>query len=426
MVLTIDAAGTHSQVQYTPNAALQVPLWNAPGSVTPGTVVYRVIRTTNVPGEIGLYGPGIVGSRGPVTFIVDSNVGPGITEGFFNTPLSGTHFKATSTFSGTGGGALGPGDRIVFYENSTPKKAVTFSNVVWTGSGPPASEAIFNVGGGPYGTGGPVTGSIANPANQPCGGHIGANPGGGPYTVEFDAVDASASPFNAQVAFSSDYGQTWGSALQVGPSPGVFGGFDIQRSGGVSLAGAAGSVFKATSLGGAYSAYAGFGSANPSCIVIPFYRRNSTTTLQTSASDPDCIVGLDSGTLGLCWLTGGVSAPAGTIDITPVAGWHPAGPDAVAISYGVWIEALGTDGVMRHSTNAGSTWGTVPFNGGGAGGAVTHVRRNDTSFPANRGAVYALNSAGAICYSSHGATGGAEYPRVMPAGANAVSFDVYP
>jgi hypothetical protein len=80
-------------------------------------------------------------------------------------------------------------------------------------------------------------------------------------------------PAGADAYYSSDYGDTFSAAIPVGTTPGASGGFDTQRIGLVTLAAASGQVMRATTQGGAYSAYgAAFpASAVPSAIYIPRY-----------------------------------------------------------------------------------------------------------------------------------------------------------
>ena len=45
-------------------------------------------------------------------------------------------------------------------------------------------------------------------------------------------------------------------------------------------------INKATTLGGGYTAYAALAGGSPTCIVVPWYRRNSTTVMQTTSGTP--------------------------------------------------------------------------------------------------------------------------------------------
>lgn len=217
---------------------------------------------------------------------------------------------------------------------------------------------------------------------------------------------------NAVAAFSTDYGATFATPLVIGsPLTGQVGGFDIGRTSALSYAAGNGAVYKATTLGGAYASHTTYGTSNPVCVIIPYYRRNSTT-VQTTATDADYIVALDvadTGTKTLYFVDG---ATATKNDITPAAGITFDAANCVTIRYGKEIAVVGKISGVYHlytSQDAGGTWTDV--------GAILSVpqyircRRNDSRSAPN-GQLYLAD--GNMYYSSHWASVGGVYVRNMP------------
>lgn len=226
------------------------------------------------------------------------------------------------------------------------------------------------------------------------------------------------------VYFSTNYGATWGSALSIGASTVSVFGFDAQRAGNVSYAMCTGKVRKATTLGGAYSDFVAFTGAEPVCVIVPYYRRNSTTTRQTDATDPDFIAALntaDSGGGTLYFVDGATGTKH---DITPAAGVTFDNANCVTISYGNHIAVFGLKSGVYHlytSTNGGTTWTDR--------GVVTsphfiRCRRNDASAArgGNSGQLYLAENS-AIYYSSKWA-GAGMFIRNQPS-VNALAFDIW-
>lgn len=221
----------------------------------------------------------------------------------------------------------------------------------------------------------------------------------------------------AIVQYSSDTGSTY-TQNDVGTNPtGGIGGFDMQRSGSVSYAAMAGKIRKATALGGSYSDFAAFTSANPVCCIIPYYRRNTNTSI-TSSSTPDVIVALDgndSDGHALYWVNGITAAKT---NIEPVAGIIFDKPDCVMVRGGYDIVCFGkVSGIYKlyYSINGGSSWTFVKNLT-----APTEIRkrRNDTRLSGSpaRGQVYLADSN--MYYSSYLAgsspAGGGVWIRKMP------------
>lgn len=435
--LTIDTAGTLSQVQYTPNAALVVPQWT-PGTVL-GSAVYSVMRTTLAQaGGVLLYTPDTSGALFTLTtnFLTSDGgyvniINAGDTPDTVGQWVGGIGWQATASMDGSGGHAISVDIKKTFAATTVTAVTMRFHKVNGTFTGTVNDAIVLQHLGSTVGSilvdssteNGTLTltwtGSvIADEIDLHIRSSFWAG-SGSDGSGEITSVTVNTGTGGAQVVYSSDYGQTFTSPLPISGTTGG-GGFDASRNSGASFAGGLGTVYKATSLGGAYSSYASFGTVNPTCIIVPWYRNGSTISGQTTSGTPDILVGLDSGTVRLCWLTGGTAAPAGTFDITPAAGFVPDGPNAVTCSYGKYIAAAG-NGTLWESANAGTSWTAV---GSFVEGGPLRVRRNDTSTLTGRGVLYALNNGGTINYTSHLVTHGALYPRVMPTSAQ--SFDTYP
>lgn len=242
---------------------------------------------------------------------------------------------------------------------------------------------------------------------------IGSGSNGSGVITAFEYTTGGGS---VQVRLSVDDGATFASAVNVGTSFGPVAGFDVQRSGTVSYAAAAGKLRKATTLGGAYSDwYAVPASANPVCAIIPDYRRNMTTR-NTAVSDPDVIIACSNGKW--YWIDG---TAATATDITPVASLIPSNADCLTSRYGNELAVWGTvSGVQKlyTSIDGGATWtlrGTI------TGGGKIRARRNDPSLSPNGQLYLAANSA--IDFSSYWASGAGSdgpgpdadcWPRTMP------------
>jgi len=226
----------------------------------------------------------------------------------------------------------------------------------------------------------------------------------------------------AQVLVSGDYGATFGTTQSIGTSPGVLGGFDTTRSSQTSYAAMAAKVRKATIIGGAYSDHSTFTGANPVCLIIPYYRRNSATTKQTNASDPDYIVALDTPDSGggtLYWVAG---ATATKTDITPESGVTFSNANCITASYGTYIAVFGNKAGLVYlwvSVNGGTSWTritTLTLPG------FIRGRRGDNSALRNRGQLYIAHNS-ALYYSSRWARAGIKV-RNQPA-PSANGFDIW-
>lgn len=444
-LLTNDTGGSVTQVQYTAQAAVKVPAWT-PGTLVSG--VYPVMRAPKTAGALLLYSPyslgtGVVATSYTVSFD---------TGGYANYTLNqayGTTVLAAGGNPGTAAYCLGDTSGVSIFVDVTVNlpTSVSVTNIradvqkLQPAYLPTTFDVFYLDSSG---------GTVDEYHNTPSIGTAWVNTGalktvdgvkainiragntnlGGSEEIYMDNIVISADLAARDVpavVFSSDYGATFGSALPIGTVPFYevdTAGFDISPSGGCSFAAGSASVWKATAPGSAYSLYASFAAGVPNAILAPWYRYNSTTVSQMASGTPDILVGMSSGTIGLCWLLGGTSAPSGTVNVTPEPGWTCLGPHALTISYGKYIAAEGQVGGtpgLWESDNAGDTWMKIS---GFTPGSAVRVRRNDTTAPGGRGVVFALNSAGSVCYSSHLATYGQLYDRVTP--GSAISFDTYP
>lgn len=282
----------------------------------------------------------------------------------------------------------------------------------------------------PYSGVGPISssydiewfGSVAIPA----GGYVGFITKGGhkasdctiPGTevVTSALLETSTAPGNANVRLSNDYGATVGSALDLGSFSGGAGGFDLIRSGGVSYASALDAILKASSLGGAYSAFATL-TANAISLCIPYYEVGSDVTTQTTSSSPQVVIGLDAEVSGTClyWLDGSATPTAIT---TPASGATITIPDRITMLRGKKIAVIVTvDGISKlyvaeNLAAAGTATWTFVENVGA--NATLRTRRNDPRLGTNKGQLFVFDTPSG--YSSKWASAG-EFDRISPTGA---------
>jgi hypothetical protein len=213
-------------------------------------------------------------------------------------------------------------------------------------------------------------------------------------------------PDTATVVTSTDYGATVAYTVPLPDSPGSVGGFDVQRSGTVNYAAGAGKLYKATTLGGAYSAwYTIPSSANATCVIVPYFRRNSSTK-NTAVSDPDVIIGCDNGKW--YWIDG---TAATATDITPAASLICSHPDALTVRYGNLLAAWGTLSGTEKAYTSSDGGGTWTFRSNISNASKLRCRRNDSRKSPN-GQIY-LAQANVIDFSSKWFSN-ALYPRTMP------------
>jgi len=225
-----------------------------------------------------------------------------------------------------------------------------------------------------------------------------------------------------------NYGASFLLPRQFGVSPVTPGGMDQQSGGGVCYASASDGLYKATSRSADFTFFVSSGGSYFNTVVIPYFRRGSTTVRNTNVSDPDVVVGswdYVTATYTLFWIDG----PTATrTNITPPSGGLRVGtPNSVTTGYGTHIAVIfhtagGED--LYVSTDSGNTWTQVETF---YDARFIRGRRGDRSTKntaLGRGQLYLLaqtSSAGG--YSSHwGALGIASRP--LPAG-DIFSLDVF-
>jgi hypothetical protein len=194
--------------------------------------------------------------------------------------------------------------------------------------------------------------------NQNCG-SINNPPGGDPGgTCTLFKIILTEGGSNSKVAYSGDNGATFGTPIDLGSNAGAVGGFDVQHNGTVSYAAAENEIQKATTLGGSYSTDQSL-TVSPSMIEIPWYTRNSLSSLNSGGS-PEYIFGLptpDGSGNTLYWVVSGTP-----VDITPTVGGYPGlalNANCLATWKGKYIAAvLSFNGVLHlvTSINGGTSW----------------------------------------------------------------------
>jgi hypothetical protein len=424
-VLTYD--GTHSAVQYTVNAAVPVPAWLLGANLTG---LYKTLRGTSANGTLFAFGSG-TGERFDFNFLASD----GGWVSFSRTEICAPETTPYSAGNGWGyyqctdGINYGtyveieyvlpaPADltEVAITANlSSPGAAGNLMNIYVVQAGVETQIATFNEPG----AGNrilAITGTWANVSAIRA--RVGLTLAPSAYITAATYVTSSTGS-SSTVAVSTDHGMTWASPLTVGTATVPVYGFDCQPAGTVSYAGCEGKVREATTLGGAYADwYSVPSSANPVCIILPWYRRNSSTR-NTAVSDPDVLAGCDNGKL--YWIDG---TTATATDITPPGMTAFTHADCITTRWGneiaVWGEVSGVPHLF-HSFNGGTSW---TDNGVISGAGKIRCRRRDNRKSPN-GQVYLVQSGG-IGYSSKFTVSGGSlaglWPRNMPT-PYIVSFD---
>lgn len=407
-ILAYDSGNDNSAVWSTPNVAATVPTWTK-GADTSGH--YQVLRATSVDGTIIIYSPSATsGTTWSHTFdftLSDYGWAPVISN------LGGTDYTRAAYVAGQGwhrNYTVGNyNDRVSIYLNHATYTLTDETVTLNDGTGV-SSIGMFGpatVYPAPTGNSASYTGSLSETQEIV---DVVFNSANDPYITSVLLQGTGANPYggngDAQAVASTDNGATWGTVRNCGVTPGAVGGFDVQPAGSVSYCAAAGKVRKATTLGGAPSDwFAVPSSANPVVIIIPWYRRNSTTR-NTAVSDPDVIIGCDN---GLWYWIDGTAATSTTI--TPVTNILPGNPDCLTVRYGNLLAAWGTVvGVQKlyTSSDGGGSWtlrSTIT-----SGGKI-RCRRQDARLSPN-GQIYLCQN-NVIDYSSQWFSN-ALYPRTMP------------
>lgn len=416
--------GTNSYVLYNPNTATPGAYanWSA-GDQIVGE--YTVLRAGNVAGQIEAYAPSSTTTSTGITYDFSLNDGGWIQDparvggpygaysaGAWRTQANGVPQQVMSILVNLSTPMNVTSLRIVYHCDTA---ALGGSRLIQSNGGTGESQHFLNTNAGDFDD---TFSALPDTSETQILVSLDTNLNT-PNNVTKVVVNGTVPSGLSAVNYSPDYGATWNGAQSVGTSPGAVGGFDLQRAGGVSYAGCAAKVRKATALGGGYADFVACTGANPVCVIVPYYKRNSST-FNTSTSTPDVIIALntpDSGGGTLYWVDG---ATAVKTDITPVAGMTFDNANCVTVRYGKNIAVFGLVGgvyKLYTSLDGGGTWtlrGTVTSP------TFIRCRRND-SRPAgvNKGQLYlASASPSTVGYSSVWASGGGSvaglWSRTMP------------
>lgn len=412
-------ASPNSAAWYTGNSLDTVPDWAIGATIANE---YKVLRTTNVAGTILIYSPGATiastnydfrtGQLGFIPMVVG-----------YGGDTKNSIYTAGTGWTDTSAGLPQPSIYgACAYNFTSPTYVISvdlvFKNVTRTLSGNSFACGVNVARPADGDSTVTITVNATVSGVQDFGAVVQST---GHVTLEQVTIRTGSRP--NRVALSNDYGATWQTPLNVGGGPGNVGGFDVQRAGTVSYVASTETVVKATTLGGAYSAFINTTNANAVCIIIPWYTRNSTTAKNTTGATPDCLVALtgnDTDGGSLYWVAGGTGVKT---DITPTAGMTFDNPNCVTTSYGTHIAVFGLVGGVYHlytSTNGGAAWtdrGALTTPG------FIRGRRKDnrvaTYGGGNHGQLY-VTDGNAIDYSYTWKNGS---PRTMPV-AGIDGFDV--
>jgi hypothetical protein len=388
----LESDGTNSHVRRTANIYDRPPAWLTGADIAG---LYTVLRGTNVDGGLMVYRSGEtsgIGSWSKTFDFTASNGGWSLAPGYSDpfptyTPGSGWTSTNDGVSPGTGGNTI----QLV-----VASFAITGISVTWDvdvnnpGTNPRRIEVSLNGTGTQTFALGNATGnqsasfSPTGTVNTMLVSVDAGNNGSPPYhstIISVTITGTGTNPFtNAEVRYSSNRGNTFAAAVTVGASPGSVGGLDVNRSSETSYAAMLGKVRKATTLGGAYADHTSYGSSAPVCVIIPYFRWNSTTNKQTTASDPDYLVALnvaDTGTNTLYRVDG---ATAAKTNITPVAGITFDNPNCATTSYGTHIAVIGVvagDRRLYVSSDMGANW-ELEATGLTSDAQFIRTRRGDT------------------------------------------------
>jgi len=427
-ILAYNSSTDTSAVWYAPDISIASPAWSK-GADQDGH--YSIIRGTDIPGTVSIEGAVISGSGTTYDFTI-SNYGWTAT----NYVNSTTTYTAGVGFvcSGT---SFGPTENLFAIASlsitpTTPLSVkATFTATGYVGDSTMIMAAAWDDAGGTQGVAAgtnvaatptltqtviiPKTVNTLNVRAQT----------GSPSSAETGSVTLTKvilSPVGVSVATSTDYGATFSTPQAVGDPSGTTAGFDVSSSSATSYSACSGKVRKATALGGTYSDFINTTGTIAVCVIIPYYRRGSTSVSQVSATNPDVVVALsaaDSGGGTLYWVDG---ATGTKYDITPVAGMTFSSSNCVTTFYGTMIYVFGTVSgtpkLYRGTWNgSGFTWVFVKNL---TSPTFIRVRRQGTDL--SRIQVYLADN-GSMWYSSYGlqTPTGTPFIRNMP--SSIITFD---
>lgn len=356
-VYLLASDGTNSAVWYTKDALQKPPVWTQGANVTG---VFKLIRLTQTPGSIEIYTPqGVTGaaytydfSTGQQGWVISTNGGS--NNGVY---VSGAGFQtADVTISPTA-------DRIAAIDLHSPPANITSISVLLDyqqGITDDVNQPTVNLIGFTlwrFGGAGPVfpngsnefanwSGAAQSPSVLSLA--VRTDYSGGGSFVGFSGsatirkVYLNGSVTGAQSALSTNYGATFATPVTVGsPGPGASGGFDVQHGGTVSFAASDQNINKATTLGGAYSAFLATTGAEPIVILLPWWKwGQSTSGTKNTGTTPDFIYGTSAAISGeTLWCVVGSTATAVSPKIAGAAG-VPVGPNCLTTWAGTRIAGL--------------------------------------------------------------------------------------
>lgn len=377
--------GTNSAVWYTPNIALAVPVWTKGADVSG---VFSIIRLSETPGTVMIYSVGASGSAAVTydftvndqgwTNILYSSLGHTNTPDQSGSYVASTGWEQTATVSGglkfqsvlvgksispltitrmkaTFNRATGIDIGSVLVEVFGDLSLAGGFSQVSSDPGPEGIGATFEWSGPPTTVDRIAFNTNVGSATDPT------DPGGTCTLTKIELFTTTTG--DSHVAVSTDFGATFASPVDVGTTPGTVGGFDVQHGGTASFAAADQEIYKATTLGGAYSTFLAVSSAEPICILLPWYKWGSAVTKNTG-STPDLAYGSNAAVGGeTFWLVVGSTATACSPSISGTKGLI-VGANAISTWKGTRIAGLfsfsGTvhlmTGVITNTGTPAITW----------------------------------------------------------------------
>lgn len=366
--------GTNSKVIHAPDVFATPVVWTA-GASQSG--IYNVLRASSAAGKILIYSPGtgvtttydltlsnggftvIPGTPGPDGIWV-SNSGWQVTANTLNNPgFVQTLLDITKAL----GSPITNVSSVVMHYNLTKGYFVGLgfgNNLKIYNGGVQIGNAGIDSSLDPDGTNKTLTVTLSAATIDRIDCHLRASDRPVGTGVDGTAVITKIEIFTGQtaVAYSSNDGATFAAPVNIGTPPGPIGGFDLSRFSDTSYAAIYRAVYKATTLGGAYSLDQSF-TANPILIEIPWGKWGSLS-LNNTGSSPDYCVGLDAPDANghtLYKISGGIQT-----NITPVISGNPGIPvsaNCLTTYLGSYIALLASFGGTIHlvtSSNAGATW----------------------------------------------------------------------
>lgn len=360
--------GTDSAIWYTSDAFASPVVWTQ-GATFSG--VYTQIRSAGTAGSVLVYNTD--SSSVPTTYNFLLNNG-GWSLSSFAWGTNGSYSTGTGWISSCNGGVdkyQQVGITLSIASATLTKVRVTYTKTLGPGPAQQDGIAVNSFGtsllsvpstsntGGVFEWLGSQAGVTDIEVTMVAGVDLsGSCPVAGNVTITAIEIDTGGG--NGGVRYSSDYGATVGSAIDLGSSPGGAGGFDLEPIGGASIAAANAQVKLATTLGGSYSDAPGgtLSAGQPVSLAIP-YRRLPHGAVQYSASDPDYILGSSAIISSSClWDVDGTTGT--TTNINPASGAVCIGPNLLTIWQSSSVRKLAVvvnvSGVYKAYVWDGAAW----------------------------------------------------------------------